>query len=395
MPKKRKRSRRASGTSVRVRLLLGSLIILLVAGVVLVKFFQTPRGRIFLLDNGFREYYSQVQQEIEPGLREALEHLGLHESLKERLLESFTIEGRRLHVRKWTVSCSDCSLVEVNLGITRAVKQAGAVVRLSLEQDEGNLLTLSIGSAKYTTHSIEVWRGKPPKAEPIPAVAGRRPATGRLAIVIDDFGYSQSELVDAFFTIRMPLTIAVIPSLPYSRSSLKRARRQGKQTILHVPMEAEAHKNSSPAVMTAMSDADIIGFLTRYLDIYPGVLGISNHMGSKATCNRRTMDAVMTVLKTRELFFLDSLTSSRTVAYSRARQAGVPTAKNNVSLDADTDDPFVVRERIKRLIRIAQKNGSAIGIGHPKPWTYEAISEMGDLLDGSGVELVFVSELMK
>jgi polysaccharide deacetylase 2 family uncharacterized protein YibQ len=391
--RRKKQSRRSAGTPARVKFLLAVLIIVLVAGVALVKFLQTPRGRVVLLDSGFSGYYGQVQQDIEPHLRASLKPFGLLKGLRERV-ERVTVGKRQFHVRKWTASCTDCSLVPINLAITKAVSEAGAVVRSSEEREGGDLLALEIGSARFTTHNIEIRRRPAPETEP-PAVSRDRAPVGKIAIVIDDFGYSKSKLIESFLSIDFPITVAVIPSLRHSKRSLDRAAKNGKQTILHVPMEAEAFASDVAAVMTAMSEADIAELLGRFLDRSPGVVGINNHMGSKATQDPRVMDAVMTVLKGHDLFFLDSLTSSKSIAYTRARMAGVPTARNDVFLDAETEDPLVVRDRLKRLIEIARQNGSAIGIGHPRPWTYEAVGGMPALLEGSGVELVFISELMK
>ena len=107
------------------------------------------------------------------------------------------------------------------------------------------------------------------------------------------------------------------------------------------------------------------------------------------------MQAVMSVVKAHDLFFLDSLTSSKSIAYTTARSHGVRAAENNVFLDSDTEEKAVVEERLRRLVNIAQQNGHAIGIGHPKTWTYEAIRDSRDMLESAGVELVFVSDLAK
>ena len=103
----------------------------------------------------------------------------------------------------------------------------------------------------------------------------------------------------------------------------------------------------------------------------------------------------MRVLKERDLFFLDSLTSAKSVAYNTAREHGIPAARNSVFLDADTDDAAVVEERLRRLVAIAKKNGSAIGIGHPTSWTVKALKDSEAYLKNAGVELVYVSQLVK
>jgi hypothetical protein len=106
------------------------------------------------------------------------------------------------------------------------------------------------------------------------------------------------------------------------------------------------------------------------------------------------MKAVMTALERYDVFFLDSLTSPKSLAYNTAREMGVPAARNSVFLDDDTEDSEVVEERLRRLVAVARRQGSAIGIAHPHPWTLEALKANRAYLDNSGVELVYVSELV-
>ena len=55
----------------------------------------------------------------------------------------------------------------------------------------------------------------------------------------------------------------------------------------------------------------------------------------------------------------------------------------------------MVEQRLYTLIEKARRNGQAIGIGHPKRWTYEAIARNVDRLKRSGVELVLLSDLVE
>ena len=167
----------------------------------------------------------------------------------------------------------------------------------------------------------------------------------------------------------LPLTISVIPSLARTRYAIEGAHPRNKEAILHVPMEAEEEPQDGPSVLTTMSDEEITILLNDYLDDNPGVVGINNHMGSKATRDPRVMTAVISVLKRRDLFFFDSLTSTKSIAYNTAKSMSVPTTRNDMFLDADTEDAKVVEERLQSLIRLARRKGVAVGIGHPKRWT--------------------------
>jgi polysaccharide deacetylase 2 family uncharacterized protein YibQ len=366
-----------------------------VAGVGSVKLLQTTRGRVILLDAGFTSYYSMVQQELDDELRRSLEPFGFDRSLAERIRPT-QIGHRDYNVRHWEASCGGpCSPAKIGLAFTKAAKRRGAVARSSVESwDDGSasgeMVLITVGSRRYATHRITIRTtdhapgGSPPAQQ-----------TPKLALVIDDFGYSRSETVEAFLSMDLPLTIAVIPSLPRTRYTIERARAVGKEPILHLPMEGEGYDSEDQPIVTTMSDDGIRELVDRYLEESSGVLGVNNHQGSIATRDRRVMLHVISVVKNHGLFFLDSLTSNESIAYNTAKSLEVPTAKNDLFLDDDTEDPAVVEDRLLRLLALAKQRGYAIGICHPKPWTYEAIQRNREILDESGVELVFVSELME
>jgi hypothetical protein len=105
------------------------------------------------------------------------------------------------------------------------------------------------------------------------------------------------------------------------------------------------------------------------------------------------MNALMPGLRDRDLFFIDSRTTAQSVAADAARKAGVPTASRNVFLD-DTETPEYVKQQIALAVHDARKNGFAIAIGHPHAGTLQALQEMLPQVEGHGVTLVFVSEVV-
>jgi uncharacterized protein len=117
-------------------------------------------------------------------------------------------------------------------------------------------------------------------------------------------------------------------------------------------------------------------------------------MGSLATTDARVMRIVCKVLGDRHLFLLDSLTSPKSVAYNTAVSDGVPAASNSLFIDDSTERSEDVEARLRELMEIARVHGRAVGIGHPHPWTLEALRNSLDYLETSGVELVTVCDLV-
>ncbi|MCK5619196.1 MAG: divergent polysaccharide deacetylase family protein, partial [Candidatus Krumholzibacteria bacterium] len=288
----------------------------------------------------------------------------------------------------WRIACDPShTYVLINVALSKAVRNDGGTVRRSEETDDGNTLLFTVGTRKYDTHRLTFTRAAPSVVT--------RPPLPKLALVIDDLGYSRNGVVKDILSIDLPLTISVLPSLPYSTFALERAQKEGKCTILHLPMEPDEEQGSDlPMVTTEMETRDIQRLVERYIQSMPGIEGVNNHQGSRATADRRVVDAVMDVIKAYDLYFLDSLTSSKSIAYNAAKDMGIASARNNGFLDADTEDPEVVERRIRQLVATAKERGTAIGIGHPRPWTLEALENTKVFLKNADVELVFLSDIV-
>jgi polysaccharide deacetylase 2 family uncharacterized protein YibQ len=391
MARKKRTSTKSKGTPGRVKALAWLLVIVLVAGIAGVKFFQSSRGHLFLLGKGFGGYYTTSQESVDEALRDAVAKLGLADVLRMKR-GGITVQGEHFSLLIWRIACGErCDLVKINLAFTRAARSRGASILKSREDRDGRELLLEIGSGPYTTHKIVITT----EAGDAGARETERDTTPKLAIVIDDFGYSSNGIIEAFLKLDIPITCSVIPTLPHSKTIVARARAAGKEAILHLPMEPEEqHAYDVAPVTTGMSSPQIEEMVRSYVAGMDGVVGANNHMGSRATQDERVMRAVLAVLKERKLFFLDSLTSPRSIAYNSAIQMGVKTARNDLFLDDDTQERERVEERLLELIERAKRNGSAVGIGHPRRWTLDALANMESILKQSGVRLVYLSELV-
>jgi len=228
-------------------------------------------------------------------------------------------------------------------------------------------------------------------------LAARQSASGgnpRLAIIIDDLGYDRSA-GDAVLALGFPLTVSVLPHLPLSGELAEEAQRRGDQVMLHLPMESEADgaKPEDIELRVGMSAAQVDAALAGMLETVPYAAGVNNHQGSRATADPTLMQALMPALRQRGLFFVDSRTDAKTVAYDMAERAGVPAASRKVFLD-DIASRGAILKQLDLAARDAQRDGFTIAIGHPRPATVAALAEGVPQLEARGIHLVFASELV-
>jgi len=223
---------------------------------------------------------------------------------------------------------------------------------------------------------------------------------GYVALVIDDFG-SHREGVEEIINLGIPLTVAVMPFQPYSRSDAKAAHNAGLEVILHIPMEPKYGKPDwlGPKGITCnLSDKEIKSRIRTGLKELKWAAGMNNHMGSKATQDRRVMKAVLQVAKEEKLYFLDSKTTPKSVVAEVSQSLGVDHFERDVFLDL-IKSQAEIEAQLKRLAEIALKRGYAVGIGHVGPEggsvTARAIRSMKPILQAKGVRFVYLSELRK
>jgi polysaccharide deacetylase 2 family uncharacterized protein YibQ len=219
----------------------------------------------------------------------------------------------------------------------------------------------------------------------------------RVAIILDDAGGKIPDY-DEICSIKEPLTISVIPDMPSSGNVAKAMSDAGFEVMLHLPMESlngNYRTSGGGMINCSESDYEIRKTVLDDLASVRWAVGVNNHMGSKATSDERVMNAVFGALKGSGLFFIDSRTSDRSIAFKLSKNFRIPSAENNIFLDSETGQTYI-EANLRRLISMARRNGGAIGIGHAtRPMTVSVLKKLMPEYEKDGVDFVYASELVK
>jgi polysaccharide deacetylase 2 family uncharacterized protein YibQ len=239
-------------------------------------------------------------------------------------------------------------------------------------------------------------------AEPPAIVAEKEPPAkkafrGQVALIIDDMGNSL-EALDALIGLGQHVTVSVLPYSLHAAETARAAHENGLEVLLHLPLESfnnhEIMANTEGMILAGMTEPDIVRSFEASYERVPFAAGANNHMGSRFTAERDLMRTILRPLKMKGLFFVDSRTTSKTVALDEARKMGIPSTERDVFLDAD-EDRGRIRGRLIELFQKARKKGRAVGICHPFPETLAVLKSSFFLLDSYGLEAVPVSRLVK
>lgn len=229
----------------------------------------------------------------------------------------------------------------------------------------------------------------------LPAVQPRRAASkgGSIVLIIDDLGFDGQPL-DKLMTLDPNLNLAILPNGTRATEFAERLNARGFEILCHLPMEPRGREApGANAILTSMSDEEIARATRANVEKVPHARGVNNHMGSRATADRRVMNGVIGALP-EGMYFIDSRTTGGSVAADVARERNVPTATRHVFLD-DVATEAAVRRQVAELAEAAERRGIAVGIGHPYPVTLRVLADELPELKARGFRLVRASEVVR
>ncbi|BAU56688.2 putative periplasmic protein YibQ [Halorhodospira halochloris] len=214
------------------------------------------------------------------------------------------------------------------------------------------------------------------------------------ALIIDDIGDLRQPGIRA---INLPANVAisVLPHTPFGTELAELAHEQGREVMLHMPMEAKNRTDPGPgAIYLDMDEHDVRRAMRAALADVPHARGVNNHMGSLITRHPGHMQWVMEELKRAgDLYFIDSRTSARSVAQELAKEYGLKNSARVIFIDPQRDEE-IIEKQIKDFIATAHSEDGAIAIGHPYPETLDLLEEYLPKLRGKGIKLVPPSVLV-
>ena len=216
-----------------------------------------------------------------------------------------------------------------------------------------------------------------------------------ISIIIDDLGYKQKEDILAL-SLPGPIAYAILPHAPYTKKIATIASQNGKEILLHQPMQAlENNDLLGPGALTVnMTQKEFVKTLETNISVIPNIIGINNHMGSLLTRHPGHMQWLMNVIKKNEYIYVDSLTSTNSVAGEIAKKNKIPFLKRDIFLDNNTDLEYITKKFFE-LIALAKKEGTALAIAHPHSNTIKILSEFLQDIDTYGVKLIGIKSLIK
>jgi len=343
MPKKRRKHRKKKKESKK------TIYIFLIAVIVLFALYYFFNNRLKVTSIPEKESTKIDVKKLEKNetVLDALDHartlLGVPENLFKTRIKDDIIDI------SIALDKAEMDLNYANMIITGQVEMIGGEVRIGKELYSGSMQILEIYDPENKQEfKIKLYYAKEGyyQQEKI-----------KLAIVVDDFGYSGGKLLEDFCALDKNITFAILPGLNFSKNAMIKANATGHETMIHIPMEPINYPRNDPgsnAIFVHLSKKEIRKKIENFIKELPLCVGANNHMGSLATADKEVMTVVLEVLKKHNMYFIDSHTTSSTVAYDTAQRMMVPSFDNDFFLDTPDISDETLSKKIQKLHSLEQ-----------------------------------------
>ena len=219
------------------------------------------------------------------------------------------------------------------------------------------------------------------------------PAGPRVAIMVGGLGVSAAATSEALAKLPAAVTLAFPPYGHDLERLVARARGEGREIVLQVPMEPFDYPDNDAGpqtLLTSLSPEQNIDRLHWAMSRIQGYVGIANYMGARFTAAEQALGPVMRDAGKRGLIYVDDGTSARSLTSQIASASNMPFAKANVVLDA-VPTPIEIDNALARLEAMARERGVAIGVATALPASIDRIAQWAKAAAGRGIVLVPVS----
>ena len=211
----------------------------------------------------------------------------------------------------------------------------------------------------------------------------------RIVIVVGGLGISQTGTQNAIELLPEDVTLAFAPyGFSLQRWSAK-AREEGHEILLQIPLEPDGYPQSNPGEHTllASGSGDMRRDLHWVLSRLTGYAGVMNYMGARFTAEEKALVPFLGEVGERGLFYLDDGSSAVSLAPEVGEGLRVPvvTADRIVDLDRSKSE---IERALAELEAIASARGVAVGVASAFPASVAAIAAWAGGAKARGVFIV-------
>jgi polysaccharide deacetylase 2 family uncharacterized protein YibQ len=214
----------------------------------------------------------------------------------------------------------------------------------------------------------------------------------RIALVVTGLGISATSTGEA---LKLPRAVS-FAFAPYGADLERiasRARGEGHEVLLQLPMEPFDYPDNDPGpqtLLTSLATEQNLDRMHWLMSRFQGYVGVANYMGARFTANDSAFAPMLREVAKRGLMYLDDGSSPRSLAGQIAVANGLPFAKASVVLDA-VPTPNEIDRALLRLESMARDSGVVVGVASALPVSIGRIAKWAKAAESRGFLLVPIS----
>ena len=219
----------------------------------------------------------------------------------------------------------------------------------------------------------------------------------KIAVVVGGLGFNARVTEAAIGQLPAEVTLSFVPYTADLQTWINRARAQGHEVLIELPMEPfdpEADDTGPQTLLATGSSRENIGRLENLLSRAVGYFGVTNYQGARFAASGQASAPIAQALKQRGLVFVGNALGPRTAFGVEAGRAGLPftSADRIIVVQQDAEK---IDEQLLNLEALALQNGSALGSGFAFPVTIDQIEDWAQNLSMRGYVLAPASAVME
>ncbi len=219
----------------------------------------------------------------------------------------------------------------------------------------------------------------------------------KIVIILGGMGLNEKLSAKAAKDLPADITLAFAPYGDNLQAQVDKARANGHEVMLQLPLEPVGYPATNPGPKTLLADgseAVNLESLQWHMSRFTGYTGVVNYMGGRFLSAAPAIKPMLAELKKRGILFLEdgSLPLSATDGVAKSMQMPVRRANSVIDLDGN---PTSIIAALNLLEEEAKTNGIAIGTGTGLDVTISTVGEWAKTAADRGIIILPASAAFK
>jgi uncharacterized protein len=219
----------------------------------------------------------------------------------------------------------------------------------------------------------------------------------KIALLLGGMGLNEKLTQKAIKDLPADITLAFAPYGNNLQEQVNKARAEGHEVFLQVPLEPIGFPATNPGPKTLggdSSDAENIDAMRWHLSRFTGYAGVVNYMGSRFLAMPKAIRPVLMEVRQRGLLFLEDGSMALSATETAAKGLQMPIKRAAVVIDADPS-PQAIIAQLTLLEEQATGTGMAIGTGTGLEVTINTVREWAKAAADRGIILIPITASYK